>query len=93
MYYVYILMNKSNERFYVGHAYDLRRRIWQHKNHVDPESHTAKYNITKLVYYEYGDDFYWSRAREKQIKKYSREKKYALIEKDNPYFRELYYDL
>ena len=86
-------MNKSNERFYVGHAYDLKRRIWQHKNHVDPESHTAKYNITKLVYYEYGDDFYWSRAREKQIKKYSREKKYALIEKDNPYFRELYYDL
>lgn len=63
------------------------------KNHVDPNAHTAKYNITKLVYYEYGDDFYWSRAREKQIKKYSREKKYALIEKDNPYFRELYYDL
>lgn len=93
MYYVYILMNKSNERFYVGHAYDLRKRIWQHKNHVDPNAHTAKYNITKLVYYEYGDDFYWSRAREKQIKKYSREKKYALIEKDNPYFRELYYDL
>lgn len=93
MYYVYILMNKSNERFYVGHAYDLKRRIWQHKNHVDPNAHTAKYNITKLVYYEYGDDFYWSRAREKQIKKYSREKKYALIEKDNPYFRELYYDL
>lgn len=93
MYYVYILMNKSNERFYVGHAYDLKRRIWQHKNHVDPESHTAKYNITKLVYYEYGNDFYWSRAREKQIKKYSREKKYALIEKDNPHFRELYYDL
>lgn len=93
MYYVYILMNKSNERFYVGHAYDLRRRIWQHKNHVKPNAHTAKYNITKLVYYEYGDDFYWSRARERQIKKYSREKKYALIEKDNPYFRELYYDL
>lgn len=93
MYYVYILMNKSNERFYVGHAYDLKRRIWQHKNHVDPESHTAKYNITKLVYYEYGEDFYETRAREKQIKKYGREKKYALIEKDNPYFRELYYDL
>ncbi|WP_311492601.1 GIY-YIG nuclease family protein [uncultured Anaerococcus sp.] len=93
MYYVYILMNKSNERFYVGHAYDLRKRVWEHKNHVDPDSHTAKYNITKLVYFECGDDFYESRAREKQIKKYSREKKYALIEKDNSYFRELYYDL
>ena len=39
------------------------------------------------------EGFYESRAREKQIKKYSRKKKYALIEKDNPYFRELYYDL
>lgn len=48
MYYVYILMNKSNERFYVGHAYDLKKRVWEHKNHVDPEAHTAKYNITKL---------------------------------------------
>ena len=93
MYYVYILMNKSNERFYVGHAYDLKKRVWEHKNHVDPEAHTAKYNITKLVYFECGDDFYESRAREKQIKKYSRKKKYALVEKDNPYFSELYYDL
>lgn len=93
MYYVYILLNKSNDRTYVGHTYDLKKRIWEHKNHVNPNAYTAKYNITKLVYYECGDDFYWSRNREHQIKKYSREKKYALIEKENPYFRELYYDL
>lgn len=93
MYYVYILINKDNYRTYVGHTHDLAKRVWEHKNHVDPNSYTAKYNITKLVYYEYGEDFYATRSREAQIKDYRREKKFALIESQNPYFRELYYDL
>lgn len=93
MYYIYILVNKSNDRIYVGHTYDLRKRIWKHKNHADPNSFTSRYNITKLVYFESGEDYYHTRAREKQIKGYRREKKYALVEADNPYFRDLYYDL
>ncbi len=93
MYYVYILINKDNYRTYVGHTHDLAKRVWEHKNHVNPNSYTAKYNITKLVYYEYGEDFYATREREAQIKDYRREKKFALIESQNPYFRELYYDL
>ena len=93
MYYVYILINKDNYRTYVGHTHDLAKRVWEHKNHLDPNSYTAKYNITKLVYYEYGEDFYATRTREDQIKGYGRKKKFALIESQNPYFRELYYDL
>ena len=93
MYYIYILINKSNYRTYVGHTHDLAKRVWEHKNYVDPNSFTARYNITKLVYYEYGEDFYATRSREAQIKDYSRKKKFALIESQNPYFRELYYDL
>lgn len=93
MYYVYILVNKSNDRIYVGHTYDLRKRVWEHKVHANPNSFTSRYNITKLVYFESGEDYYQTRAREKQIKGYRREKKYALVEADNPYFRELYYDL
>ncbi|WP_130819432.1 GIY-YIG nuclease family protein [Anaerococcus vaginimassiliensis] len=93
MYYVYILVNKSNGRIYVGHTYDLRKRVWEHKYHVNPNSFTARYNITKSVYFEYGEDYYETRAREKQIKGYRREKKYALVESNNLYFRKLYYDL
>ena len=48
---VYILTNKSNKVLYVGVTSDIAHRIWQHKNHIYPNSFTAKYNCEKLVYY------------------------------------------
>ena len=51
---------------------------------------TAKYNITKLVYYEIFDDPENAIIREKQIKGGSRQKKIELIKKDNPNFEDLY---
>ena len=60
---------------------------------IDGECFTAKYDINKLGYYEVCDDIYCAIAREKQIKAGPRKNKLALIEKDNPTWRDLYEDI
>jgi len=81
-YYIYILCNK-NHRLYVGMTSNLAGRVWQHKNHAI-DGFTKRYNIDRLVYFEICDDPLDAIEREKQIKKYRREKKIALIESMNP---------
>ena len=49
-YYVYILANKRNGTLYTGVTSGLRRRVWQHKNHVQ-EGFTEKYAVNRLVYF------------------------------------------
>ena len=71
---------------------DSLKRVWEHKNHV-VEGFTQRYNVTKLVYYEEGEDIYSAISREKQIKGKLRKKKIALIEIVNPKWRDLYLDL
>ncbi|MDA3813425.1 MAG: GIY-YIG nuclease family protein [Candidatus Cloacimonetes bacterium] len=90
--YVYILSDVSNKILYTGVTSDLLKRVWEHKNHV-VEGFTKRYNVTKLVYYEEGEDIYNAIFREKQIKGKLRKKKIALIEKVNPEWRDLYLDL
>ena len=90
--YVYILSDANNKILYTGVTSDLLKRVWEHKNHV-VEGFTQKYNVTKLVYYEEGEDIYSAISREKQIKGKLRKKKIALIEKVNPDWRDLYLDL
>ena len=51
-YYVYILSNNYNTTLYVGVTNNFVRRVYEHKNHIDTSSFTAKYNVEKLVYYE-----------------------------------------
>ena len=67
-FYVYILTNKNNNVFYVGMTNDLVRRVYQHKQHMDPKSFTARYNVTKLVYFEETTDVRAALEREKQLK-------------------------
>ena len=55
-YYVYILTNKHNTVLYTGVTRDLIRRVYEHKNHLDKTSFTAKYKVTKLVYFEETND-------------------------------------
>ncbi|MCD6177251.1 MAG: GIY-YIG nuclease family protein [Candidatus Cloacimonetes bacterium] len=90
--YVYILSDVNNKILYTGVTSDLLKRVWEHKNHV-VEGFTKRYNVTKLVYYEEGEDIYSAISREKQIKGKLRKKKIALIEKVNPEWRDLYLDL
>ena len=90
VYYVYILTNPSYTVLYTGVTKDLIKRIYEHKNHLDPKGFTAKYNATKLVYYEVTTDIYAAISREKQIKNWSRKKKDFLIDTMNPERKDLY---
>ena len=68
-YYVYILTNKMNTVLYTGITSNLIRRVYEHKTHADPKSFTAKYKVSKLVYYEYTGDVRVTLEREKTDQK------------------------
>jgi len=92
-YYVYILASKRNGTLYIGVTNNLLNRSFQHKIKKDKNSFTAKYNIDKLVYYELYQYVSDAILREKQLKKWNREWKIKLIEKDNPAWRDLFLDM
>ena len=90
--FVYILANKNNTTLYVGSTSNLANRVWQHKNKVVP-GFTAKYNVTKLVYYELHYQYVEAARREKRFKNWCRQWKVNLIEKSNPNWLDLYYEI
>ena len=87
--YVYVLANETNVCIYTGVTNDLVRRLYEHRQELDPKSFTAQYHIHKLVYYEQTPDKRAAIEREKQIKSWSREKKNKLIEAKNPGWEDL----
>ncbi len=89
-YYVYILTNKNKNVLYTGVTNDLIRRVYEHKQHFDKNSFTSKYNITNLVYFEETTDIRAAIEREKQIKSWSRMKKFFLIKEKNPTLNDIY---
>jgi len=86
-YYIYIMTNAS-KTLYIGVTNDLMRRVAEHKN-GQIKGFTSKYRITKLVYYEQGDNIETAISREKQLKGWLRSRKIALIESVNPQWRDL----
>lgn len=88
-YYIYIMTNAHNTVLYSGVTNELQRRVLEHKSGKGSEF-TKKYNLTKLVYLESGDDINAAIAREKQIKADSRKKKIELIESINPEWKDLF---
>ena len=92
-YYLYILASKRNGTLYVGVTNSLFRRGFQYKLIINKRSFTARYNITKLVYYETYGYIEDAIRREKQIKKWNRQWKIELIEKGNPTWRDLFKDM
>ena len=74
-YYVYILATNDNKVIYTGVTNNLPRRVYEHKNSLDPKSFTSRYHVNKLVYYEYTGDVRSAIEREKQIKGWKREKR------------------
>ena len=73
-YYVYILTNDRNTRFYIGMTNNLARRIYEHRNEL-LDGFTRLYHIHKLVYFEMCHNVEDAVRREKQLKSWRREKK------------------
>jgi putative endonuclease len=84
---VYILASPNGRALYVGVTTDLGRRLEEHRRGMS--IHTATYNITKLVYIESYEMATDAIEREKQIKRWRREKKIALIDAANPEWLDL----
>ena len=100
-YCVYIMTNAHNTALYTGVTNDLQRRVLEHRM-GEGGAFTKKYNVHKLVYFEYGNDVNAatpalqqtqcgaSVLREKQIKAGSRKKKMELINSMNPEWKDLF---
>ena len=88
-YYVYFLTNWNNRVLYIGVTNNLKRRVYEHKHKLIP-GFTAKYNLNKLVYFEDTIDVRVAIEREKEVKKWRREKKDSLIERVNPNWDDLW---
>lgn len=90
-YYVYILTNWNNKVMYIGVTNNLGRRLSEHKSKL-VDGFTKKYNVNKLVYYEYTHSIDDAIRREKQIKGWLRAKKNQLVTTVNPDWRDLSLD-
>ncbi len=89
---VYLLASRRNGTLCVGVTSDLAKRVWQHKCNL-MDGFTRRYRVHTLVWYELHASMSSAIHREKTIKKWKRQWKLTLIEKDNPAWRDLYEDL
>ncbi|QDH70992.1 GIY-YIG nuclease family protein [Marilutibacter alkalisoli] len=89
---VYLLASDRNGTLYVGVTSELISRVWQHKEHI-VESFSARYGVTRLVWYELHDTMESAIQREKRIKKWNRAWKIRLIDEMNPSWRDLWPDI
>ncbi len=88
-YFIYILASKKNGTLYIGVTNSIERRIEEHKNKLDPNCFTAKYNVNVLVYFETFQNIDDAIKREKQLKKWNRQWKINLIEEENKDWKDL----
>jgi putative endonuclease len=89
---LYILASRRNGTLYVGVTSNLVARTWQHRHHAN-EGFTTKYRVHRLVYFELHGSMSGAIQREKRIKRWTRAWKVALIEKDNPQWRDLWSEI
>jgi putative endonuclease len=87
--YVYILCKEPYGTLYVGVTNDLLRRVTEHREGLAP-GFTKRYAIRRLVYFEAHDDYHEALSREKRLKRWLRKWKYALVERENPLWEDLY---
>jgi putative endonuclease len=88
-YYVYILASRRNGTLYIGVTNDLIRRVWEHREGL-VEGFTKKYGVKQLVYFEIFDDINIAIDRETRLKKWRRQWKIDLIQKDNLLWDDFY---
>jgi putative endonuclease len=91
-YFVYILASRRHGTLYVGVTNDLARRVFEHREGLI-KGFTYKYDVKRLVYFELHDDILEAIRREKLIKRWRRDWKIELVERDNPDWRDLYPNL
>lgn len=89
---VYLMASRRNGTLYLGVTSDLLTRVAQHRRHAF-EGFSARYDCTRLVWFERMPDMRAAIAREKQLKHWRRTWKLALIEAENPQWLDLYDDL
>ena len=87
--WVYILASRKGGTLYVGVTNDVVRRAWEHRTGL-VEGFTKEYSVRMLVYAEPHDSIVEAIRRERQIKKWNRQWKINLIERDNPGWRDLF---
>ena len=85
---VYILASQRNGTLYIGVTSDLGGRLYQHRTGI-PSGFASRYGATRLVYVESCDDMTTAISREKQLKRWRRDWKLNLIERDNPHWLDL----
>ena len=85
---VYILATGFHGTLYTGVSSNLLGRVWQHREEVT-RGYTAKYGVKRLVWFEVHETMEGAIRREKSIKRWLREWKVQLIERDNPTWRDL----
>jgi putative endonuclease len=86
---VYMLADKPRGTLYIGVTSQFLRRIWQHREGVFP-GFTQKYGLKRLVWYEQFEVMTNAIQREKSLKRWPRQWKINLIERDNPTWDDLY---
>ncbi|HWU77642.1 MAG TPA: GIY-YIG nuclease family protein [Rhodanobacter sp.] len=89
---VYLLASRRNGALYVGVTSNLPQRVWQHRNNV-VEGFTRHHHVHDLVWFELHETMDCAITREKAIKAWRRAWKVELIEKSNPYWRDLYAEI
>lgn len=85
---IYIMSNGSRTVFYVGVTSNLTRRMFEHRN-ASSTTFCGRYGVVDVIYVEWFDNIVDAIAREKQIKGYRRDKKPALIRRNNPRLQSL----
>lgn len=88
MYYVYILTNITNSILYIGVTNNIQRRIFEHKSDLI-DGFSKKYHLHKLIYIEEYGKITDAIAREKQLKKWTGQKKEWLINTVNSEWKDL----
>jgi putative endonuclease len=89
VYYVCLLASRRNGTLYIGITNNLVRRVYEHRTGAVP-GFTSRYGVCRLVWFECYDDSTTAIMREKEIKKWRRQWKIDLIEKENPEWNDLY---
>ena len=87
--FVYLLASKPYRTLYVGSTFELACRGWQHKTTAIP-GFTGKYGVDRLVWFEPHESAETALVQERQIKKWKRDWKINLIERENPRWADLY---